>query len=223
MCTIYVLGCLEGKYYVGKTNNITFRLEEHFNSNGSEWTKIYQPYKVEELYFNCDTYDEDKYTIKYMAKYGINNVRGGSFTKINLTNEELEIICKMIKGAENQCYLCGKNTHFIKECPDKNNFDLSFLIKIINDISKIVKPLPCNGPKYKKITVQKSDKDCCYKCGRQGHWAQDCYAKTNINKKKIVDSDSDSDSDEEICYNCGKKGHYANTCYKKKYKKKFKY
>lgn len=43
MITIYVLQCQQNKYYVGKSNNIDFRLEEHFNNEGSEWrfkTKI---------------------------------------------------------------------------------------------------------------------------------------------------------------------------------------
>ena len=36
---IYILELEEGKYYVGKTEDPTYRIESHFASNGSAWTK----------------------------------------------------------------------------------------------------------------------------------------------------------------------------------------
>ena len=84
------------KYYIGKTTQPEIRLESHFNSNGSYWTKKYKPIKVLEIIPNCDEYDEDKYTLKYMEKYGINNVRGGSFCEIKLNKENIITIKKMI-------------------------------------------------------------------------------------------------------------------------------
>ena len=29
----------KNKFYVGKTNNPNFRIDQHFNNEGSEWTK----------------------------------------------------------------------------------------------------------------------------------------------------------------------------------------
>jgi len=92
MVFIYVLQLEQGKYYIGKTNNPQFRLESHFNSNGSEWTKIYKPLQILELKPNCDAYDEDKITRQYMDKYGINNVRGGSFVSVKLQKSEIDIL-----------------------------------------------------------------------------------------------------------------------------------
>ena len=37
MVFIYTLKLIQGKYYVGKTNNPSFRLDNHFNSNGSAY------------------------------------------------------------------------------------------------------------------------------------------------------------------------------------------
>ena len=76
MVTIYILQLQDNKYYIGKTTQPEIRLESHFNSNGSSWTKKYKPIKVIDLIHDCDDFDEDKYTLKYMQKYGINNVRG---------------------------------------------------------------------------------------------------------------------------------------------------
>ena len=39
-CFIYVLKLIGNKYYVGKTNNPNFRLEQHFNSSGSSWINL---------------------------------------------------------------------------------------------------------------------------------------------------------------------------------------
>jgi hypothetical protein len=116
MVFIYILLLELNKYYIGKTNNPDIRLDYHFNLDGSEWTKIYKPIKVYEIIPNCDSYDEDKYTLKYMEKEGINNVRGGSFSQIELSEEQIKLINQMIKGATDKCYNCGESGHFIKDC-----------------------------------------------------------------------------------------------------------
>jgi hypothetical protein len=116
MVFIYILLLQSHKYYIGKTTNPIFRISDHFNSNGSEWTKIHTPITIEEIIPDCDPYDEDKYTLKYMETKGIDNVRGGSFSQIKLSDEQTTLIEQMIKGATDKCYSCSASGHFVKEC-----------------------------------------------------------------------------------------------------------
>jgi len=131
MIFIYILLLEFNKYYIGKTKNPDIRLDYHFNSNGSEWTRIYKPIKVYEIIPNCDSYDEDKYTLKYMEKEGINNVRGGSFSQIELSDEQIKLINQMIKGATDKCFYCGESGHFIKDCMESKVQD--YVIDITNE------------------------------------------------------------------------------------------
>lgn len=98
MLYIYTLELENNKYFVGKTTNPNFRFETHFDYKGNEWTTKYKPIKLIELIEGCDNFDEDKYTLKYMSKYGIDNVRGGSFCQTVLNEEYMNTIEKMIFG-----------------------------------------------------------------------------------------------------------------------------
>jgi len=119
MVYIYVLKLKSNKYYVGKTNDPKSRLDSHFNSNGSAWTKKYQPINIHELIPDRDSDDEDKYTRKYMRKYGMDNVRGGSFCQINLNDNDKKTINKMICSSTDKCYICGNTGHFANNCKKK--------------------------------------------------------------------------------------------------------
>jgi hypothetical protein len=147
MVYIYVLQLEKGKYYIGKTTNPQFRLASHFNSQGSEWTKLYKPIDILELISDCDDYDEDKYTIIYMGKYGIDNVRGGSFVSVELNKSTKDQLKKMNKSANNKCFKCGESGHFAKECIQNQQVSILFdtimfrnphqCIELINDIEII--------------------------------------------------------------------------------------
>lgn len=160
---LYILELIEGKYYVGKTNkSVEDRFIEHFKGTGSEWTSIYEPIKIIERIDNVDDFDEDKYTKIYMSKYGIDNVRGGSYVSFVLPDYQIKSLEHELKLSTNKCFKCGKMGHFINECQEvKNSF-------------------------YKEHINNKNNN--CFRCGRHGHYANGCYANTDIYGNNINDN-----------------------------------
>lgn len=179
--TIYILSCKNNKYYVGKTTNVFNRIDDHIAGNATAWTKKYPPIDIIELHNDCDPYDEDKYTLQMMNKYGIDNVRGGSFTEIVLDDVSIAMINKMNSGATDKCFNCNKSGHFANEC-NMNNVQAT----------KVTKKPKVNVPIKRKSSNAK-----CYRCGRAGHLVSNCYASKHV-KGYIIDNDeSQDDNDSE--------------------------
>ena len=189
MVYIYILQLEQGKYYIGKTNNPQFRIESHFNFNGSAWTTKYKPIKIIKLIPNCDDYDEDKYTRIYMDKYGIQNVRGGSFVQIELDTSTITHLQQMSNGTNDKCFICSKEGHFAKDCEENECWETEsdsseniwccyYCEKEFTDENKC--DYHVKFCKYESEEENESDDDCCFRCGREGHFASSCYASRDI-------------------------------------------
>ena len=189
MVFIYVLKLEQGKYYVGKTNNPHFRLENHCNGNGSAWTQKYKPLKVLELLPNKDNYDEDKITRQYMDKYGIANVRGGAYVKVNLDQSTLQELTRMSNSTNNKCFTCGKSGHFAKECEENKNTKDGEDSDGWETCSDEENDEECDS---NEECDSDEEINCCFRCGRTGHYSPSCYALKHIKgyylKKKYLNT-----------------------------------
>lgn len=260
MVCIYILELANKKYYVGKTSEPEFRLDQHFNSDGSAWTKKYKPIKVLELIPGCDNFDEDKYTLKYMEKHGITNVRGGSFCQIKLSDENISTLNQMLNGSTDLCYICGQSGHFASACvllnkPKKVQEDLNVRCNcptsyfsphrkskcLLKQFTSLFEDEDDDVEKLVKINIPKSKPNLCEICGRSGHDASNCYAKTTVEGDKIIDAEvyeceycgkefetekgasyhqrvyckSKPKPKSNTCSRCGRSGHSASNCYAK--------
>ena len=146
---VYILLLEDKYYYIGKSYDVESRYQDHINGTASAWTSLHKPIKIEKIMPNVTPFEEDRIVKQYMAEYGINNVRGGSYTTENLSEEQICFIQREIWNALDRCIRCGRDNHFASSCKAK----LDIYDKVIRDTS-----------------VE------CDRCGRVGHRSTQCVS-----------------------------------------------
>ena len=163
---IYILRLTNGCYYVGKSDDPMRRYAEHVEGRGSAWTQRFHPVAVEKIVESASPFDEDKITKEYMARYGIDKVRGGSYVSIRLDDEQREHLQRELWAATDCCTICGRKGHFAAACFASTDIHGNELVDISDSESE-------------------SDSDTCHRCGREGHYASECYARKNVHGRYI--------------------------------------
>ena len=134
---IYVLLLNDNCYYIGKTTkNVEERFNEHVKGSAA-WTTLHTPIKIIETLNTTNPMEEDIVTKKYMLKYGIENVRGGSYTKITLDDWMIQALKHEFSSIDDCCYKCKKPGHFAKECYNLIEYYENLIKGKIDDITVI--------------------------------------------------------------------------------------
>jgi predicted GIY-YIG superfamily endonuclease len=122
---VYVIRVRDLPFYVGQTNNIVQRLEQHRSGNSSCTKALYgdscDKISLVEL-LACDSeqasfkLEWDK-VIDLMAEHGVHRVFGASFAKVARTAELSLCIQRQVDSIKGRCFFCRECGHKAKSCP----------------------------------------------------------------------------------------------------------
>ena len=213
MSQLYVLKLEGGKYYVGKSDNPAQRYKQHKDGVGAAWTKKYAPVKFMETRALKGEHDETNLTKDLMKKYGVDNVRGGAYTQIVLDDATKSVLEREILGNTDKCYKCGLGGHFANQCPLEKAAP-ALLWECAYCLKRFVTEPACD----RHMTACPGQVGSnCYRCGRNSHYANNCFAKTHLDGSELEENEEDDEEEEyeedDACDRCGRTSHSSDNCY----------
>lgn len=123
---VYTLALEDKCFYVGETENVAARVQQHRDGKGSAWTRKHRPLAKQAPNCNAERFaskqaarlHEDKVVKALMIEHGIDRVRGGSYSGIQLPRTVVDTLLAVeLKHAKGNCFNCNNPGHFLKECP----------------------------------------------------------------------------------------------------------
>jgi predicted GIY-YIG superfamily endonuclease len=92
MDKLYILKLENDKWFIGKSANVEKRYEQHLNGEGDTFTQLHKPVSLELSRELISDTDQDETVREYMRKYGIENVRGGIYSKTEFNSYDISKI-----------------------------------------------------------------------------------------------------------------------------------
>jgi predicted GIY-YIG superfamily endonuclease len=184
---LYTLKLANGRWYVGTTKNPQKRLREHRAGLGAAWTRRYPPigfsklYPLEELRCNEEhaRLQEDTQVKKVMLEESMDLVRGGSYSCLCLSREDIKTLSKELYHATDGCLRCGHRNHWAKSC---------------NAVKDVAGNMIEDEEEESRKRVRNHFQGC-KRCGRESHTEKRCYAKIDVNGKNLDDPQREEDSE----------------------------
>jgi predicted GIY-YIG superfamily endonuclease len=178
---LYVLRLDGDNYYVGTTPNLTKRFTDHWAGKGSAWTKKHPPLEAVSVVWGKTLFDEEATAKKYMADYGVHRVRGGSYTQLTLSENQLEALERELRHARGSCFLCGSDDHWASACTKSVNK------KTLTEPKRNCSKCGASGHRANACAIETprptkrpTKRVYCERCGRDSHVVVDCYAARHI-------------------------------------------
>lgn len=215
---IYVLLLGDDKIYVGSTDNLDRRMDQHRAGEiSAAWVKKYGFIQLIHSEPMVSEFDEERVTKEYMKLRGIDNVRGAKYSEVNLSDELTREIATSIFATDNtRCQRCGNRGHWASGCTEER--DVMGYACPVTRFTKIIKDhcLRCGKDDHRSDHCPNHGKSSitCSFCRKSGHARNHCPTMAGEPKSA---SPMDSDSSTPIkatrkCARCRREGHNRTSC-----------
>ena len=139
---IHILKLEENKFFIVKSKQNVIKTINHLKKI-SDWIQKYPYRSIMKEDLDPNEINVDIWTLKYIEKFGIDNVRGGSYYQLNLSDKQKGLINNSLFRNIKKCIQCNKENFIplnyyylygfkINDCDDEyTEYDLFFKIQCI--------------------------------------------------------------------------------------------
>jgi predicted GIY-YIG superfamily endonuclease len=169
---IYILKCQKEKYYIGKTYNVQIEYNEHLDGSFCNFTKEFKPCDIDGIFeVDKNISNLELVIAKYVNKYDKKS--------ISFKETDIKLIKKILKTINNKC-ICDSESHWLDSC--KLNLKDEFWSKMFNKM-------------LNNFTKNCRESNICCRCGRFGHFLDQCYAKKHNDGYNLSDEIDENEID----------------------------
>lgn len=183
-------------FFVGTTSRIDVAVARHLNGDGGDWTRLHPPlrplvYETVSLgaiaTSHYCTHKADKKVVNLMKKHGLDAVRGGSYSDIELT-------------ADQTAYLAIAVTAESDDDDTDNDDDDDDDLLTDSDSDSEDEDYAASTDDDDDDEGSDDDTEHCVRCGRNTHSLIDCHAMRHTNGERFP------------CGRCGRDLHTESGC-----------